>query len=217
MMSATVISRHWARVEVPTRQRAARGRPDARRNGRQAPPPPPPSPPRAAPVKPRAARPPTDRAGAGESPSPIASRRTLVLGRRAKGNLRAADTLVQPAIMLRRRFSRYPRPAPRGTGMFSVLEACPGGREGAGPSREPLGCGGGAPSYGGRATSRGRPPPPTARTRPAARQAPPGASWRGNLSCARTSASARRHLPAHICAPGGTCEPAHALTSRGGA
>ena len=45
MMSATVISRHWARVEVPTRQRAARCRPDARRNGRQAPPPPPPSPP----------------------------------------------------------------------------------------------------------------------------------------------------------------------------
>ena len=69
--------------------------------------------PRPASLKPRAAGPPADRAGAGESPSPIASRRTLVLGRRAKGNLRAADTLVQPAIMLRRRFSRYPRPAPR--------------------------------------------------------------------------------------------------------
>ena len=54
-----------------------------------------------------------DRAGASESPSPIASRRTLVLGRRAKGKSRTADTLVQPAIMLRRRFSKYPRPAPR--------------------------------------------------------------------------------------------------------
>ena len=45
MMSATVISRHWARVEVVARQRDAQGRSDARRNRRQAPPPPPPSPP----------------------------------------------------------------------------------------------------------------------------------------------------------------------------
>ena len=69
--------------------------------------------PRPAPVKPHVAGPPADRAGASESPSPIAGGRTLVLGRRAKGNPRAADTLVQPAIMLRRRFSKYPRPAPR--------------------------------------------------------------------------------------------------------
>jgi len=45
MMSATVISRHWARVEVLARQRDAQGRSDARRNRRQAPPLPPPSPP----------------------------------------------------------------------------------------------------------------------------------------------------------------------------
>ena len=38
-------SRRWARISTPPRQRAARGRPGARRNGRQAPPPPPPSPP----------------------------------------------------------------------------------------------------------------------------------------------------------------------------
>ena len=51
--------------------------------------------------------------GTDESPSSIATAWTLVLGRRAKGKSRTADTLVQPAIMLRRRFSKYPRPAPR--------------------------------------------------------------------------------------------------------
>ena len=58
-------------------------------------------------------RPPADRAGAGESPSPIAGGRTLVLGRRAKDKSRAADTLVQPGSTLRRPFSKHPRPAPR--------------------------------------------------------------------------------------------------------
>ena len=66
-----------------------------------------------APVKPRAAGPPTDRAGASESPSPIAGGRTLVLGRRAKDKSRAADTLVQPGSTLRQQFSKHPRPAPR--------------------------------------------------------------------------------------------------------
>ena len=66
-----------------------------------------------APVKPRAAGPPADRAGASESPSPIAGGRTLVLGRRAKDKSRAADTLVQPGSTLRQPFSKHPRPAPR--------------------------------------------------------------------------------------------------------
>ena len=64
-------------------------------------------------VKPRAAGPPADRAGASESPSPIAGGRTLVLGRRAKDKSRAADTLVQPGSTLRQQFSKHPRPAPR--------------------------------------------------------------------------------------------------------
>ena len=65
------------------------------------------------PVKPQAAGPPADRAGASESPSPIASGRTLVLGRRAKDKSRAADTLVHPGSTLRQQFSKHPRPAPR--------------------------------------------------------------------------------------------------------
>ena len=79
IMSATVISRRWARVEVPTRQRAARCRPDARRNGRQAPPPAPPSP------LPPPARAPADRAKASGSSSLITSRRLSC--RRRRGTL----------------------------------------------------------------------------------------------------------------------------------
>jgi len=102
-------SRRWARISTPPRQRAARGRPGARRNGRQASPPPPPSPSH---PSSHGRPPPADRAGAGESPSSIAGGRTLVLGRRAKDNSRAADTLVQPGITLRQPFSKHPRPAP---------------------------------------------------------------------------------------------------------
>ena len=79
MMSDGVRSRRWAQVEVLARQRAARGRPDARRNGRQAPPPAPPSP------LPPPARAPADRAKASGSSSLITSRRLSC--RRRRGTL----------------------------------------------------------------------------------------------------------------------------------
>ena len=80
--------------------------------------------PRPASLKSRAACPPAGRAGASESPSPIAGGRTLVLRRRAKDHSRTADTLVQPATTLRQRFSNHPRPAPGTSRVSDPERAC---------------------------------------------------------------------------------------------